>query len=312
MLKIHLITHLLIHSLNRPNLFIVGAPKCGTTTLYYWLKSHPDIFMSPVKEPPFFDRDIRLEAGRFFTEERYLGLFAKAGTQRYRGESHVWNLYSREAAAKIRTFSPDAKIIVMLRNPLEVITSMYHYNVYGLLENQPTLAAALVAETERKAGRNIPATCYLHDRLFYRDTVRYAEQVRRYLAVFPPEQVHVIVYDDLKKDAPGVVRRLLEFLDLPAEGWQPDFATRNKGVTFRSRLLRFWSEYPPFWAAWPGKLLPTAGRKFVYKVVNRLNAKPFKAPPMPADVRENLKNELRDDVAALGQLLGRDLNFWMK
>ena len=134
---------------HRPDLFLVGAPKCGTTAFSDYLSQHPDIFMAR-KEMHFFGADLRF-APHFYRrdEAEYLAQFAARNNQRRVGEASVWHLFSKTAAAEIKAFSPEARIIVMLREPVEMMYSLFHYFRFDGNENLPTFEAALNAELSR-------------------------------------------------------------------------------------------------------------------------------------------------------------------
>src|SRR5262245_27125154 len=119
----------------QPDVFIVGAPRCGTTAMWQYLGDHPDVYMSPRKEPWFFCRDLRFSDPIPRTLDAYLANFAEAREQARVGEASAWYLYSREAATAIKAFSPAARIIVMLRDPVAVMHSLHDLHVYAGTED---------------------------------------------------------------------------------------------------------------------------------------------------------------------------------
>ena len=126
--------------MRKPNLFIVGAPKSGTTALYEYLKVHPEIFMSAYKEPHYFGSDLRGPRMEQFrgNDRKYLSLFAAATNEKWVGEASIWYLYSQRAAQEIKAYDPNAAIIIMLRNPLEMGYSMFYQSSYTGNEILPT------------------------------------------------------------------------------------------------------------------------------------------------------------------------------
>src|SRR5882672_1680365 len=110
--------------MRKPDCFIVGAPRCGTTAMYTYLGQHPEIFMSARKEPHFFGTDLSSPA-LVRDEQQYLSLFAKAQNEKRAGEASVFYLYSQRAAREIHAFCPSARIIIMLRNPVEMMYSLH-------------------------------------------------------------------------------------------------------------------------------------------------------------------------------------------
>src|SRR5882672_7839349 len=116
--------------IEKPNLFIVGAPRCGTTSMYDYLKQHPDVFMPEVKEPHFLGTD--LTSSRFIRDEgKYQALFATAKNEKRIGEASVWQLYSKIAAYEIKEYSPTARVIIMLRNPVDMMYSLYGQHIFS-------------------------------------------------------------------------------------------------------------------------------------------------------------------------------------
>src|SRR5687767_12353755 len=157
-------------------MFIIGAPKSGTTSLFEYLKAHPQVFMSQVKEPNYFAPDLADEGDNMLRhpvdEARYLDLFAGAGAALRRGEGSVRYIYSRAAPQLIHAVAPDPRIVVMLRNPVDMAHSLYRHMVAAGVEDLPTFEQALDAEDDRHQGRRVPAR--MNPRLStYRDRARY-------------------------------------------------------------------------------------------------------------------------------------------
>ena len=173
-----------------PAFFIVGHSKSGTTALYEMLKRHPQLFLPDFKEPSYFAADLRPRVKQPVPEpetlEEYLPLFAPALPTQIPGEASSLYLYSREAAGAIARVAPDARIISILREPASFLHSLHLQLVQNRLEDHKDLALALALERERREGREIPASCYRPQALFYSERVRYVEQLRRYHEVFAP------------------------------------------------------------------------------------------------------------------------------
>ena len=148
-----------------------------------YLSQHPEVFVPGIKEVHFFGSDLHFTKGALRDEGAYRALFAGA-TEPRRGEASVWYLYSRTAAKEIHAFSPDAKVIVMLRNPADMLYSQHSQFLYNGNEDITDFREALAAEPERRAGRRIPASAHLVEGLFYSETVKYAEQLERYFDIF--------------------------------------------------------------------------------------------------------------------------------
>jgi hypothetical protein len=292
-----------------PDFFIVGAPKCGTTSLYTYLESHPGIFMSPVKEPYHFCPDLHIGLPTIADRERYLDLFRGATAGERAGEASVWYLYSSRAARLIREFNPAARIIIMLRSPADMAYSLYNHYRYSGVEPLASFEEALAAEAERREGRRLPARRDVRETLYYREVARYAPQVKRYLDEFGRDRVHVILFDNLRDRTEAVYRDTLAFLGVESGIVAPDFDVVNEakriGVPVLHRLL---SRPAPaalksMVRGWP------AGRRF-RRWLRRTNARLGPKVEMAPETRRRLERELRADVEALGDLIGCDLSAW--
>jgi hypothetical protein len=288
------------------------------------LSRHPDIFVAKT-EPQFFGADLHF-GPQFQLYRRhpaeYYALFDGWGNQSRGGEKSVWYLFSKTAAAEIKAFNPDARIIIMLREPTALLHSLYHVFLADGNEYLPTFKEALAAEDDRRAGRRLSRQTYLAQVLVYRETVRFYEQVKRYFDVFGREQVHVIVYDDFSTQTAEVFRKTLAFLGVAPGAIPPEFKVVNGNTngdhSVRSTLLRAimndrmlrqaavdlrnWLPYSVF----------TAMRKTWVKL-NRFNFRESTAKrrgPMDPDLKLSLLREFAPEVERLSELLGRDLTHW--
>ncbi len=203
-----------------PDFFIVGHAKCGTTALYEMLRRHPQIYMPALKEPLYFATDLRARfqrraAGPLPTElEDYLALFTDAGARQLVGEASSSYLWSRVAAANIASLQPSARIVAILREPGSFLRSLHLQLLQNHIESEKDLRKALALEDARRQGKRIPRRSARPQALLYSERVRYVEQLRRYDAVFAPEQVLVLIYDDFRKENEATVRRVLRFLEV--------------------------------------------------------------------------------------------------
>lgn len=284
--------------MTKPNLFIVGAPRCGTRSLWTYLKGHPDIFMSAEKELYFFDSDLR-EKQKISMEE-YLGHFSAASDQKKIGEATASYLRSRSAAQAIKAFSPSAQIIVILRNPVDVMHSLHALALYGS-EQITDFAAALEADSVR-TGR---------ERIGYREFTDFSEQVRRYFDQFGRENVHIIIYDDLEPDATGVGRNTLRFLGV-REDSTLTFPRVNSNKKIRIPRLEQMLCHPPPNLLRLGALIPRQIRRRVWQGLSKLNGTIRPREPIDPCVRKLLQAEVAPKVDQLSKLLGRDLSRWYK
>ncbi len=297
--------------MNRPNFFIVGAPRCGTTAMYTYLKQHPDIFMSELKEPHFFGSDIN--ASYFVRDiKTYLALFSKAKEEKIIGEASTWYLYSKQAAREIKDFSPYAKILIMLRNPVDMLYSLYYHNVYKGYEPLLQFKDALAAESKRRMGIYIPESTPAPEFLFYRDVPRYTKQVQRYLDIFGRKRVHIIIFDDFEKNTAEIYKKTLEFLEIDPN-FQPEFQLINPGKRARSKDIRNFLRNPPQFVKKIGRTFTSHSlRQKLIKIANDLNTRYASRPPIAPELRLYLQREFSSEVDQLSKLIDRDLTHWLR
>ena len=226
----------------RPNLFIVGAPKCGTTAWYDYLRSHPAVFFPQRKEPHYFCTDFPGQR-RVRSERDYLELFAPATTETVIGEASASYLYSREAAANIADFAPDAKIVIFVRNRPELLFSWHNQLVENGVENCTDFEQAWRLSGKRGPEDQGPA-CDEKSFLDYRAFGYLGEQAERFFARFPEEQIRVFDFDDWRSDPRSTYLELMRFLGLEDDG-RTDFGRVNEARTSRWKTLRLFLRRPP-------------------------------------------------------------------
>lgn len=290
--------------MNRPDLFIVGAPKCGTTALYSYLKQHPEIFMSPLKEPQFFASDLLGGRRHTLTWPTYLACFAAARGQKRIGEASVAYLGSERAPREIRAFNSAARIIIMLRNPVDMMYSLHSQRLVFNTEYRDFEAALQAEESEG-------VVLAWGVGLGYRQAARYTEKVCRYFDVFGRENVHVIIYDDLEASAANVYRQTLRFLSVREDFEPASFPRVNANRRVRSRRLHRFLTHPPRLAwALSRTAIPTRLRRRLVACLGRANAVYGPRPAMNPALRARLLGEFQREVDALSELLDRDLSHW--
>lgn len=295
----------------RPDFFIVGAPKGGTTAMYQYLSRHPGLFLPERKELRFFGSDLDIRDRRPLTTDDYLAYFRPAPPRTQIGTAYVWYLYSRNAAAEIAEFAPSARIIAMLRNPVDMLPALHSEHLSNGNEDIVDFAAALDAEPDRRAGRRIPPHAHLPQGLRYSEVPRYAEQLERYFALFRRDRVHVILFDDFVANTPDAYRSVLQFLQVD-DAFRPDsFAVVNANKELRSERLRHLLARPP---EAPRRLIhhlvPARVRRMLHERASRWNVRSAERRPLPEGMRERLRAMFSDEVGRLSELLGRDLDQW--
>jgi hypothetical protein len=291
----------------RPNFFLAGAAKCGTTSLSRYLAAHPRIFFSHPKEPHFFCTDY-YEHNRIWTERQYLRLFRRASRDHLAiGEGSVWYIASRVAASRILAFNPAAKFIVMVRSPLEMAPSLHSQNVFDCYENEPDFELAWRKQAARRRGLEMPFLCCEPKELMYSDRCMLGAQIERLFRIVPRDQVKIVVMDDLRADPRTVYESVLAFLEVPSDG-RVDFPIHNENKVAR-------------WPAWNrvlalgGKFKQTCGLHISVPWGPSL-VRFAGAPAVRKTMRPEFINELRlhftADVELLSRLLDRDLTGWLK
>jgi hypothetical protein len=291
-----------------PDFFIVGHHKSGTTALYEMLRGHPQIYMPALKEPRFFAPDLRALLGENGalpqTWEEYLSLFDAAAPEQRTGEASPSYLRSSVAAELIAKARPDARIIAIFREPASFVRSLHLHLLKERVETETDLRRALAAESIVRGSRRV---------LRYSDHVHYVEQLRRFHAVFAPEQVLVLIYEDFRADNEGTMRDVLRFLGVddtrpiaPVEA-NPSVRVRSARLQRAGRHL-YGGDGSLARALQAGARLITPGgrgRARVRSLRHRLlHTEP--PPPDPAVMLE-LRRRFKGEVVALGEYLDRDL-----
>jgi hypothetical protein len=243
-------------------------------------------------------------------KSEYLALFDGAHLEKRIGEASVWYLYSGKAASEIKTFCPRASIIIMLRNPVDVLHAQHSQFLYNGNEEIEDFEEALRAESDRKQGRRIPRGAHFVEGLFYRETVLFSQQVGRFQEHFGRQDIHFIIYDDLKEDPSGVYRETLKFLGVEV-GHLPDFRAVNPNKRVRSRLLLgLLQNSVPLVRATMGRFLPRETQHGLYKRIRNLNTRWEDRQPMDPQLRRRLQEDFASEIQRLGHLVGRDLSHW--
>ena len=223
----------------KANFFIVGAPKCGTTAWYEYLRSHPDVFFPDLKEPCFFATDFP-SLRQVRSEPGYNELFVDSGPSKIVGDASADYLFSTTAAEGIRCYNPGSKILILLRDHEEFLPSIHNQHLFGFWEDIEDFERAWRLSEHRQA----PAACTEPRMLDYRAMGRFGEQVERYLDAFPTDHVLVLHFRDWTRDPRSTYRRVLEFLELADDG-RTDFPRINEGASYRARGLVRLFVHPP-------------------------------------------------------------------
>jgi hypothetical protein len=298
----------------KPNFFIVGAPKCGTTALYEYLRPHPNIFMPVLKEPHFFARDMGTYP-RIKTLEEYLGIFAASTEEHLRvGEASVYYLRSSVALSNIREFNPDARLIAMFRNPVDMVYSLHSQLLYVSEETVSDFETAWRLQERRSRGLDLPPAIRSPLLVQYAQIGQFGTQAQRVLSLFPHEQVKLILYDDFTSSPQRVYDEVIDFLGVAHDG-RTAFARINENKRARVAWLRaFYRKPPPVLRDAIRSLKQAVGEGRISaakKKLVALNTVREQRRQLSPEFRAELVATFRDEVAQLSQLLNRDLSHWV-
>lgn len=295
--------------MRRPNFFLIGGPKCGTTSVYHYLRRHPHVFMSDPKEPHYLASDLgnyrRIVDGR-----EYASLFA-ASSDKHQvvGEATVWYFLSQTAVRKIEADYPHSKIAVILRNPLDMLPSLHQQFVYNRFENLVDFGAAWNRRHERSLGRQIPPLCPVDWFLQYEMIGRIGDHLRRLVNSISTCRLKVLFFDDLCKTPDLFVDELLRFLDLdPLKG--------NSVPLHNARREVCWQVLADLQAAslQMSPRLLQLGRRLrldrVHRIVKRWNTRPSHRAHLPEDLRREMADVFADDLRIVEEITGRSLTHW--
>lgn len=299
--------------MRKPDFFIVGAPKCGTSSFRRYLSEHPNIYLPVRDDMHFFAKDFSPEWDQVHNLDEYMRHFRKARARHKAvGERSVYYLFSKTAMQRLRHFNSEARLIALLRNPVDLVCSFHRQMVFMLHEDVEDFETAWRLQESRRRGENIPPTCKDPKVLQYVEVGRLGEQVRRMLDYFPIDQVKFVFLEDIDASVLGVYRDLLQFLGVPYDG-RTKFPRLNVRKGLRSRrLARLVLRQPaPIRAATTGiKKLLRIQQSGIGVALMRWNTRRVEPDPLSPEFRRELVETFREDVELLARLTGRDLRHW--
>jgi len=301
-----------------PNLFLVGAPKCGTTALAEYLSGHPNVFLAFPKEPNYFARHLTLEKHRrpdtlHTSLDRYLELFQGAEPQHsVIGEASTRYIRSRSALEALREFNPAARSIVMLRNPVDLVQSWHGQKLFEGQEDEREFEAAWRLQARRSVGECLPAGLVASDALDYAKIGSIGSQLEVLFSLFARDEVHVIFFDDFRSDPKRVYEEALRFLGLRSDR-RTRFPLVNQARTVeRPKLARALKARPVWLQDTVARLKRATGlrdlgmTRFVDRLTSRLGSRKGLTPGF----RRELVAFFEAEVSKIEKLTGRDLESW--
>lgn len=295
-----------------PNFFVIGAGKSGTTSLYHYLKQHPQIFMSPVKEPKFFTLasqelkfngpgDERIIPETISSEEAYLALFRDAGEAPVLGEASTLYLSSEGTAENIAKRVPQARLVAILRHPADRAYSAYMHLRRDGFETLESFQAALDAEPER-----IRQGYYYHWHLKSRGF--YGRYLKTYYDRFPREQIKVFLYEDFKSSAQDLLTEIFHFLGVD-DSFHPDVSAyhNQSGIPRNQAVQNFLTKPHPL----KERLKRVIPERIGHHLISSLQPRLVSKPGLPPEIRSRLTEDFREDILLLQNLIERDLSSWL-
>jgi hypothetical protein len=283
------------------------------------LRRHPQIFMPGVKEPRFFATDlhrrsrVRTSHHVVNTFEEYLSLFKRAGPEQRVGEASSLYLLSRVAAGNIAEVQPAARVIAILREPASFLQSFHLQCVQSRVETQRDFRKAIALEDVRREGKRLPRIAPRPEELLYSDHVRYVEQLNRYHAVFGPEQILVLIYDDFRRDNKATVRTVLQFLEVdetsPIETVDANPTVRVRFHHLHALIHAVSLGRGPRWGAVRASVRTLTPDRLRAKALDTTRRRVIYGPPAPPDesFMLELRRRFKGEVVALSEYLERDL-----
>jgi len=304
--------------MRRPNLFIVGHPRSGTTALHVFLGLHKDIYMSTLKEPHYFCKDFHQESDEFYKkriyfryrdEQEYLRIFAGSSSELLVGESSPRYLYSKVAAQLIQEFNSSAKIIIILRNPVDFLHSLHTRFLATEKENIKDFEVALASESERRIGYGIPSGVICPSFLYYSEWVKYYDHVKKFYDLFENDNIKILIYEDFKEDNKKIYLEVLEFLNLDAISL-PEFREIN-----RNRVPRFKALNKLAFAPSIGRNIFRIPPRYYYlfqyfvfeKLISGYMWKVDRRKDIQPSLRKHLLEKSRDEIVKISDLIQIDL-----
>ncbi len=298
-----------------PNFIIIGAEKAGTTALWQFLRQHPQVYMSAVKEPQFFGYEGRevsfqgpgpvvKEALPICDLEEYKSLFK--GTESYKavGEASPSYLYNSQAPERIRHYVPQAKLIAILRNPVDRAYSRFLHLVREDREPAGDFLEALEKEPWRIQNNWWPD-------FFYKQNGFYYAQLSRYYDLFDEGQIKVYLYEDLSADPLKTLQDIFAFLDVDV-AFEPDTSLKpNVSGVPKSRNLHLFLNSLRRARPLAEAVLPEAATRRILKGAHAVKNNNLAKPKLSAPARQQLVEVFREDILNLQGLVNRDLSKWL-
>ena len=280
-----------------PNLLLVGAAKSGSSLLANCLGQHPEIYMSPVKEPFYFVPNCGVDSF-----EEYISLFKNSESAKIRAEASTGYLYSENAALAIKKTLPNTKIMIILRNPIDMAFSFWAFN--SRRGNETDSFETAITTQKQRFSQEFMKTCvgwpysYL-----YIERAKYYQQVKRYIDLFGRDRVNVIIFEEFLQDPTKSFSEIFNFLEVD-QNFKPTIKRVNSGGVMRFKQIEqlLQKDFPVI-----KNIFPLVWRDKIRIFLRDLNVKTGEKPVLSAKMRHQLTAVFDEDVKSLESLLGREL-----
>lgn len=294
-----------------PNFIILGAAKSGTTALYHYLKQHPQIYLSPIKETEFFafeGEELNFQGPKdlprlsITTLEDYQAQFKDVGDETAIGEASPVYLYSSKAPERIHNYLPDAKLIVILRDPIERAYSQFLMFIRDGREPLQNFMQAVDEEDTRIAQNWAWGWHYLQLGLYH-------QQLKRYFERYPQEQIKIYLYEELKSNSAGVLKDIFDYLEVD-DTFIPNTSVKHNisGIP-QNKLIQSWLYEKNIIKKIVKPFLPEKLRKDIFIKLKKKQT--LRKPELSSEVRQPLLPFFQEDILRLQELIGKDLSGWL-
>ena len=294
-----------------PNFIILGAAKSGTTALYHYLKQHPQIYLSPVKETEFFafeGEELNFQGPKdmprlsITTLEDYQAQFDGVERETAIGEASPVYLYSSKASARIKHYLPDAKLIVILRNPVERAYSQFLMLVRDNREPLRDFMQAVDEEETRITQNWAWGWHYVRVGLYY-------QQLKRYFENYQQKQIKVYLYEELKSNPDKVLKDIFDFLEVDVTFIPNTSVKHNVSGIPQNQLIHSWLYEKNLIKKVIKPFLPEKLRKEIF--IKLKKKQKLHKPELTREIRQQLLPFFQEDILKLQELIGKDLSSWL-
>lgn len=293
--------------MNKVDFFVVGAAKCGTSALFEYLVQHPTVFIPEKKELHFFGSDLHYSVPRI-TSEEYHSYFPRSEKNKLKGDCSVSYLLSKNAAQEILEYNSEAKIIIIVRDPVQMLVSLHAELVYDGMEKETDLQKALELEPQRRKGNSLPKVYSIpKEFLFYSESVALFTQIQRYYSVIKKENIKLIQQEELRTQPKETLLALCDFLGIKAfEFSEKKSVNPRKKVRF-TKLNYLQNQLGERGKSFFRKAIPSKRlRKLIFHKIWALNSTENKTTEIDDDLQKKLSLQLKPEIEGLEQLLKTD------